>query len=105
MTSPTPRDHRWSFLTNHARALACIAADPNARLRDIAAAVGVTERAAGQIVADLERAGYITKRRNGRRNEYALDADGRLRHPKLRALAAAEVVTLLLEVFERQPLA
>jgi DNA-binding IclR family transcriptional regulator len=93
MTSGPERDHRWSFVTNHARVLACVAADPNARLRDIASAVGITERTALQIVNDLEQAGYLTKTRDGRRNQYALGG-----------LASSQVVALLLEVFERQPL-
>src|SRR4051812_20096267 len=53
--------HLWRFVTNHAHVLACIAADPSTRLRDIAATVGVTERTAGQIVSELEQAGYLTK--------------------------------------------
>jgi DNA-binding IclR family transcriptional regulator len=73
--------------------LACVAAEPNARLRDIAAAVGITERTAVQIVNDLERAGYLTKIRDGRRNQYTLGG-----------LATSQVIALLLEVFDRQPL-
>ena len=60
---------RWSFLTNHARALLCIAADPGVRLRDIATTVGITERRAHAIVTDLVDAGYVVKDRNGRRNQ------------------------------------
>ena len=60
----------WSFLTNHARVLVFIAHDPNARLRDLASAVGVTERAAYGIVADLTEAGYVVKEKEGRRNRY-----------------------------------
>ena len=93
MASQADRDRRWSFVTNHARVLACVAAEPNARLRDIAAAVGITERTAVQIVNDLERAGYLTKIRDGRRNQYTLGG-----------LATSQVIALLLEVFDRQPL-
>ncbi len=60
----------WSFLTNHARALICIAHDPGARLRDIAATLGITERRAFGIVTDLIDAGYVLKVRDGRRNRY-----------------------------------
>lgn len=60
----------WSFLTNHARALLVIAEDPESRLREIAAAIGVTERTAFGIVADLTEAGYVVKERDGRRNRY-----------------------------------
>jgi DNA-binding MarR family transcriptional regulator len=90
MTALPAGDRRWSFVTNHARVLAFVAANPNARLRDIAATVGVTERTAGQIVNDLEQAGYLSKNRDGRRNQYAI--------------AANQVIALLLEIFERQPL-
>ena len=90
MTSPADRDRRWSFVTNHARVLAFVAANPNARLRDIAATVGITERTAGQILNDLEQAGYLSKSRDGRRNQYAI--------------AANQGIALLLEIFERQPL-
>ena len=61
---------QWSFLTNHARVLLCIARDPGIRLRDIAATVGITERTAFGVVADLTEAGYVIKERDGRRNRY-----------------------------------
>jgi hypothetical protein len=64
----------WTFLTNHAQVLVCIARDPGVRLRDIAERVGVTERATHRIVAELADAGYITRRRNGRRNHYTINA-------------------------------
>ena len=60
----------WSFLTNHARALVCIAHDPGVRLRDIAATLGITERTAFGIVTDLIDAGYVVKDKDGRRNRY-----------------------------------
>jgi DNA-binding MarR family transcriptional regulator len=104
MTSGAESERRWSFVTNHARVLAYIASDPNARLRDIAAAVGVTERTAAQIVSDLEQAGYLSKTRDGRRNQYSLDAQVKLRHPRLKGVAGSQLAMLLLEVFERQPL-
>jgi DNA-binding MarR family transcriptional regulator len=97
-------DRRWDFLTNHARVLACIAADPNARLRDIAATVGITERTTGQIVNDLERAGYLTKSRDGRRNHYAIEGVKKLRHPALKSLSATQLVAVLLDVFGNYPL-
>ena len=71
----------WTFLTNHAHVLLAIARDPDARLRDIAAVVGVTERAAQAIVADLEAAGYLRHSRVGRRNRYTVDGTGPFRHP------------------------
>ena len=64
----------WTFLTNHARVLLCIAHDPGVRLRDIAASLGITERSAYGIVTDLAEAGYIVKQKNGRRNRYQIQA-------------------------------
>ena len=61
---------KWSFLTNHARALVCIARDPGVRLRDIAAALDITERSAYAIVSELAEAGYVVKEKDGRRNRY-----------------------------------
>src|SRR3979411_1362289 len=63
---------KWSFLTNHARVLVCIARDPGVRLRDIATAVGITERTAYGIVTDLTAAGYVVKDKDGRRNRYQI---------------------------------
>ena len=62
----------WSFLTNHAQVLLCIAQDPGVRLREIGEAVGITERAAHRIVNELAAAGYISRTRSGRRNRYAI---------------------------------
>ena len=62
----------WSFLTNHARTLLCIAEDPGMRLRDIATTIGITERSAFAIVADLADSGYVLKERDGRRNRYQI---------------------------------
>ena len=64
----------WAFLTNHARVLLCIARDPEARLRDIAASLGITERSAHGIVSDLAAAGYVVKQKDGRRNRYQVQA-------------------------------
>ncbi|MEV0153103.1 MarR family winged helix-turn-helix transcriptional regulator [Micromonospora sp. NPDC050686] len=71
----------WTFLTNHAHVLLAIARDPTARLRDVADKVGVTERAAQAIVADLEAEGYLQRTRVGRRNEYTVNPAGHFRHP------------------------
>lgn len=72
LVSSAGRAPQWSFLTNHARALLCIAHDPALRLREIAEQLGVTERAAYRIVDDLVTAGYVSRRRNGRRNHYTV---------------------------------
>jgi hypothetical protein len=75
------RASRWTFLTNHAHVLVCIAEDPDIRGRDIAALVGITERAAQAIVSDLADEGYVTRTKVGRRNRYTVNADAPLRHP------------------------
>lgn len=71
----------WTFLTNHSHVLLCIADDPDVRLRDVAQKVGITERAAQRIVAELEAAGYLSHERVGRRNRYEVHANLPLRHP------------------------
>ncbi|MGW0117974.1 helix-turn-helix transcriptional regulator [Streptomyces sp. NPDC003327] len=81
MSSSTARGDQWTFLTNHARVLLWLARDPEVRLRDVAAGIGITERAVQLIVADLEAAGYLTRTRVGRRNRYTIDASVSLRHP------------------------
>lgn len=78
---PTRAGKEWTFLTNHAHVLLSIARDPGARLRDVAAAVGITERATQSIVADLEAGGYLHHERIGRRNRYTINPVGRFRHP------------------------
>jgi hypothetical protein len=86
----------WSFLTNHARVLLCIAHDPGARLRDLAASLGITERSAHAIVADLAEAGYVVKQKDGRRNRYQVEAHLPLAEPGTREPAIGEVLALLL---------
>ncbi len=76
--SPKPG---WTFLTNHAHVLVCVAEEADVRGRDIATRVGITERAAQAIVADLVDAGYVTRVREGRRNRYEVHPDAPLRHP------------------------
>ena len=71
----------WTFLSNHAHVLLCIASDPAVRLRDVAERVGITERAVQKIVSELEDGGALTRIREGRRNTYVIHADCRLRHP------------------------
>jgi hypothetical protein len=88
-------DHQWRFLTNHAHVLEYIASDPSTRLRDVAATVGITERTAAQIVGDLERAGYLTKTRNGRRNTYDVHDELPLRHPRHRHHTVGDLIEFL----------
>jgi hypothetical protein len=94
----------WSFLTNHARALICIAHDPGVRLRDIATALDITERSAYTIVNDLAAGGYIVKERDGRRNRYHIQGDLPLDEPVGRKRTIGEVLDLLTESSEpRRP--
>ena len=72
---------RWTFLTNHAQVLVCIAHDPGIRLRDIGERIGITERATHRIVGELADAGYIARQRDGRRNHYTIDPRLRLPDP------------------------
>ena len=93
-------DHRvgdWSFLTNHARAMLFIAKHPDARLRDLASALEVTERTAYGIVADLTEAGYVVKERDGRRNRYQIQHDLPLRDTISRERTIGEVLDLLVD--------
>ena len=86
----------WSFLTTHARVLVCIAHDPGARLRDIAATLGITERRAHGIITDLAEAGYVVKQKDGRRNRYQVQAHLPLAEPGTREPAVGEVLAVLL---------
>jgi len=85
----------WTFLTNHARVLLCIARDPGIRLRDIAARLDITERSAYGIVTDLTHAGYIVKQKDGRRNRYQIQAHLPLPEPTSRERTLGEVLALL----------
>jgi hypothetical protein len=85
----------WTFLTNHARVLLCISRDPGIRLRDIADRLGITERTAYGIVTDLAGAGYITKVKDGRRNQYEIQAHLPLPEPTSRERTVGEVLALL----------
>jgi DNA-binding Lrp family transcriptional regulator len=88
-------DHAWRFVTNHAHVLECIATNPRARLRDIAATVGITERTVAQIVKDLEQAGYLSRTRVGRNNRYEVHGDLPLRHPQHRHHTVGELIRFL----------
>lgn len=71
----------WTFLSNHTHVLVCLAADGSQTVRDVAGKVGITERAVLRIVAELERAGVLTREREGRRNRYRINIEVPLRHP------------------------
>jgi len=85
----------WSFLTNHARVLVCVAHDPGVRLRDIGEAVGITERAAHRIVGELVDAGYISRKREGRRNRYAVQSHLPVPDPLAREQRIGDLLAIL----------
>jgi uncharacterized membrane protein len=85
----------WDFLTNHAHVLICVARDRGVRLRDIAAAVGITERAAHRIVSELVQEGYVVKEREGRRNRYEVVPRLPMRHPLVQGRAVGDLLKVL----------
>jgi DNA-binding Lrp family transcriptional regulator len=86
----------WTFLTHHGHVLVSLSRDPTLRMRDIAEVVGVTERATATLVADLERAGYLKRFKEGRRNRYQVDLSGGLRHPINRGVSVSAVFAPLI---------
>ena len=94
MSSPDG-NKSWRFLSNHTQVLLCIQRDPNVRYRDIAETVGITERAAQRIVADLIESGYVESERIGRRNHYRVNADIAMRHPAQDGHDVGELLRLL----------
>jgi DNA-binding transcriptional ArsR family regulator len=85
----------WTFLTNHAHVLLCLARDPETRMRDVAEQVGITERAVQRIVSELEQGGYVARDREGRRNRYEVKSDVALRHPIERHRSVAALLALV----------
>jgi DNA-binding IclR family transcriptional regulator len=93
-----PASHTgWTFITSHARVLATVADNPNARIRDIAAHCRLTERAVSRIISDLERDGYLSHTRDGRTNTYRVEPDKVLRHPAEAGLPVASLLSLLVQ--------
>jgi len=86
---------QWTFLSNHAQVLLCVAHDPSSRLRDIGERVGITERAAHRIVDELVRAGYLTRERRGRRSYYTVVEHLSLPDPLVREQCVADLLRLL----------
>ena len=85
----------WSFLTNHAKVLLCIAQDPGIRLREMGEQVGITERAAHRIVGELEDAGYIARERTGRRNRYTIQVHVPLPDPLARGQRVGDLLAVI----------
>jgi DNA-binding MarR family transcriptional regulator len=90
-----PPEGGWTFVTTHTLVLLCIAGDPDVRMTDVAARVGVTERRVQSIVADLVAAGYLTRTRHGRRNRYEIDGTKPLRHLETEHRHLGELLSLL----------
>ncbi len=84
----------WTFLSNHGHVLVAIKESPDARLRELAARVGISERAVQLIVRDLERAGYVVKERSGRRNHYIVTRGQHLRHPAERESSVDDLLSI-----------
>jgi len=85
----------WTFLTNHAHVLICLRRDPDVLLREVAAKVGITERAVQRIVAELEADGYLKRLKEGRRNTYRLKLDKAMRHPIEKQFSVSHLVGAL----------
>jgi DNA-binding transcriptional ArsR family regulator len=94
MTTRDVSQAGWTFLTNHAHVLICVDQDADARIRDIAARVGITERAVQRILSELTEAGYLSAERDGRRNRYRVHAALPLRHPLEAHRSVGAVLTL-----------
>ncbi len=88
----------WNFLTNHANVLLCVTDEPDIRLRDLAVRVGISERAVKRIVADLEREGFISRERLGRRNHYLVHSDALVAGPVTRGLQVGALLAALLPI-------
>ena len=95
MGDPGERDGSWTLLTGHGHVLVEIARNPGARIRDISAAAGLTERTVQAIVADLEAAGYLTRTRTGRRTRYTVNPDSSFRHSAQEGLRVGPFLALL----------
>ncbi len=93
--SSSENNKTWRFLSNHTQVLLCLSRDPDARFRDIAQSVGITERAAQRIVADLVESGYVESERIGRRNHYRINTDIAMRHPAQDGHEIGELLQLL----------
>lgn len=92
----------WTFLTNHARVLRCIAHEPGVRIRDIACCAEITERTAHPIVRELSEAGYLTRHRVGRRNVYEVHPQLPLRHKFDQDHEVGEILAVLTEPREEK---
>ncbi|MET3951077.1 winged helix-turn-helix domain-containing protein [Arthrobacter sp. UYEF36] len=100
---PAPPRPTWTFLTNHGHVLLSVAADPQARITDIAARVGITPRSTLQILKDLEEGGYLHRIRDGRRTRYAIEPHQHFRHPTTATREVDEMIGLFAPSAEAVP--
>ena len=103
MGAPSERGGAWTLLTGHGHVLVEIARNPDARIRDIAAAAGITERTTQAVVADLEAAGYITRTRAGRRTRYTINLDSPFRHHAQKGQRVGPFLDALTELGDADP--
>jgi MarR family len=103
MNDPGESGGSWTLLTGHGHVLVEIARNPEARIRDISTAVGLTERTVQAIVTDLEGAGYITRHRTGRRTRYTVQHDSAFRHPAQDGLRVGPLLAMLAADEDEQP--
>lgn len=90
------RETDWTFLSNYAHVLVCLAKNPEARLREVADRVGITERSAQRLITDLDKAGILTRVKHGRRNSYLVDTSVHLRHPIEEHCTVGELLSSIL---------
>lgn len=94
MAQPLTTENNWTFLSNHGHVLVHLSRNPESKVREIADAVGITERRAQTILADLEDAGYVLITRVGRRNSYAVNSKKKFRHPAEANRPISELLTI-----------
>ena len=94
-SQPAQQKATWTFLTNHSHVLLLIARNPETRMRDLAEAVGITERAVQRIIDELREGGYLTITRQGRRNVYAVRGEPHLRHPVEAARTVGDLIRMV----------
>lgn len=92
----TPKN-QWTFFSNHGHVLICLAKNADQPLREVALAVGITERAVQRIIADLEEAGYLVREKAGRRNAYTLNVEQRFRHELEKDHSVGEILGVLVD--------
>jgi DNA-binding MarR family transcriptional regulator len=96
----TGLESEWSFLSNYAHVLVCLAQNPYSRLREVAEQVGITERTAMRLITQLDAAGILVRVKQGRRNEYLIDTHESLRHPMESHCTVGQLLKMILSAAE-----